>query len=151
MQSPAKESPKPRLTWKTAVFPLIGLVAFFLYIYLFRVDIPAIIATAQKADPIPYALAIVLSLAEVFFYAVSWRVLLNFLNIKLSVVKSYLFVWYGVFLDIIIPAESCGECASTSFNVNKESASDQPLLQVTHRLQHGNERSRFFVGMSLFH
>ena len=100
------EAPKPRLTWKTALFPFVGLVAFFLYIYLFRVDIPTIIATAQKADPFLYLLAAVLSTVEVFFYSVSWLVLLNFLNIKLSIVKSYLFVWYGIFLDIIIPAES---------------------------------------------
>jgi uncharacterized protein (TIRG00374 family) len=100
------ETPKPKITRKTALFPIIGLVAFFLYIYVFQVDIPAIIATAQTADPILYVLAIALSVTEVFFYSVSWRVLLNFLQIKISVVKSYLFVWYSIFLDIIIPAES---------------------------------------------
>src|SRR3989337_3794587 len=106
------QAPKPKVTRKTAVFPILGLFAFFLYIYLFQVDIPAIIATAQTADPFPYALAIALSLAEVFFYSVSWRVLLNFLSIKLSLMKAYLFVWYGVFLDIIVPAESVsGELA----------------------------------------
>ena len=82
------ESPKPKLSWKTALFPLIGLIAFFLYIYLFQVDIPAIIATAQTADPLPYALAIAFSIMEIFFYAISWRVLVNFLQIKLSIIRS---------------------------------------------------------------
>jgi uncharacterized protein (TIRG00374 family) len=97
---------KPKVTRKTVLLPIIGLVAFFLYIYLFNVDIQGIIATAQRADPILYFLAILISLAEVFFYAVSWRTLLNSLRVKISVIKSYLFVWYGIFMDIIVPAES---------------------------------------------
>ena len=132
------EAPKPRLTWKTALFPIIGLVAFFLYIYLFQVDIPAIIATAQTADPFLYALAIALSIAEVFFYSVSWRVLLNFLNIKLSIIKSYLFVWYGIFLDIIIPAESVSGEAVRVYLIQREQgvSSCGPAVAslITHRL-----------------
>src|SRR3990170_4502490 len=99
-------APKPKLTSKTVLFPIVGLVAFFLYIYVFQVDIPAIIRTAQTADPLPYTLAIALSVAEVFAYSVSWRVLVNFLQIKLTAIKSFLFIWYSIFLDIIIPAES---------------------------------------------
>ena len=44
------------------------------------------------ADPIPYAIALALSIVEIFFFSVSWRVLVNFLSIKLSVMKAYLFV-----------------------------------------------------------
>jgi uncharacterized membrane protein YbhN (UPF0104 family) len=100
------EPPKPKVSLKTVIFPLIGLAAFFLYIYLFQVDIPAIIATAARADPIPYAIAVAFSLVEVFFFSTSWRVLANFLKIRLSLARSYLFVWYGIFVDTIIPAES---------------------------------------------
>jgi uncharacterized protein (TIRG00374 family) len=132
------EVPRPKLNWKTALFPIIGLVAFFAYIYLFRVDIPAIIATAQTADPLPYLLAIAFSLAEVFFYAVSWRTLLNFLKIKLSIIRSFLFVWYGIFLDIIIPAESVSGEAARIYLVQKEqgitSCGPTTASLVTHRL-----------------
>ena len=100
------ETTKPKLTWKTIVLPIIGLAAFFLYIYLYGVDIPTIIATAQNANPLLYSAAILISLLEVFFHAVSWRALLNSLQVKLSVVKANLFVWYGIFMDIVIPAES---------------------------------------------
>lgn len=130
--------PRPKLNWKTALFPFIGLVAFFLYIYLFHVDIIGIIATARTADPLPYALAIIFSIVEVFFYAVSWRVLVNFLQIKLSVIRSYLYVWYGIFLDIIIPAESVSGEAVRIYLVQKEQgiASCGPTTAslVTHRL-----------------
>ncbi|MCJ7559034.1 flippase-like domain-containing protein, partial [Candidatus Bathyarchaeota archaeon] len=132
------ESPKPKITRKTVLFPLIGLVAFFLYIYLFQVDIPEIIATAQRADPVPYALAVLLSLVEVFFFSVSWRVLLNFLLIKLSVIKSYLFVWYGIFVDTIIPAESISGEVLRVYLITKEQGSSTcgkvVASLVTHRL-----------------
>ena len=132
------EAPKPKLNWKTALFPIVGLLAFFLYIYLFKVDIPGIIATAQAADPFPYALAVALSIAEVFFYAVSWRVLVNFLQIKLSIIRSYLFVWYGIFLDIIIPAESVSGEAVRIYLIQREqgisSCGPAAASLVTHRL-----------------
>jgi len=132
------EAPKTKLTWKTAVFPIIGLAAFFLYIYLFKVDLLAIIATAQTADPLLYALAAFLSITEVFFFSLSWRTLLNFLNIKLSIMKSYMFVWYGTFLDIIIPAESVSGEAARVYLIQREqgisSCGPSVASLVTHRL-----------------
>jgi uncharacterized protein (TIRG00374 family) len=132
------ESQKPKITRKTLLFPLVGLVAFFAYIYLFRVDIPTIIATAQSADPLPYVLAAALSLVEVFFFSVSWRVLANFLLIKLSVIKAYLYVWYGIFVDTIVPAESVSGEATRVYLITKEQGNDTcgrvVASLVTHRL-----------------
>jgi uncharacterized protein (TIRG00374 family) len=132
------ESPKPKLTLKTLLFPLVGLIAFFVYIYLFQVDILGIIATLQRADPFPYALATILSLVEVLFFSVSWRVLVNFLLIKLSVVRSYLFVWYGIFVDILVPAESVSGEALRVYLVTKEHGESTfgrvVASLVTHRL-----------------
>src|SRR5512136_386040 len=130
--------PRPRLNWKMALFPIVGLVAFLAYIYLFRVDIPQIIETAQAADPIPYTIAVFFSIVEIFFYAISWRALLNFLQIKLSVIRSYLFVWYGIFLDIIIPAESVSGEAIRIYLIQREkgitSCGPSTASLVTHRL-----------------
>ena len=132
------ESAKPKITRKTLIFPLIGLVAFFLYIYLFQVNILAIITTAQRANPILYALAAALSLLEVFFFAVSWRVLAKFLMVKLSVMKSYLLVWYGIFVDTIVPAESISGEAIRVYMIareqGKETCGRVVASLVTHRL-----------------
>ncbi len=129
---------RPRLNWKMVVFPIIGLTAFFAYIYLFRVDIPLVLATAGNADPLPYALALLFSVVEIFFYTISWRVLLEFLQIKLSVIRSYLFVWYGIFLDIIIPAESVSGEAIRIYLIQREqgitSCGPTTASLVTHRL-----------------
>lgn len=134
----AIESPKPKISLKTVIFPIVGLVAFFLYIYLFQVDILGIIATAQQADPLLYILAAILSIIEIFFFSLSWRVLVNFLLIKLSVVRSYLFVWYGNFVDILVPAESVSGEAMRVYLITKEQGTEKcgrvVASLVTHRL-----------------
>ena len=102
----AMEPTKPKFTWKTVLFPLLGLVGFFLYIYLFNVDIVSILGTAQKANPLIFGAAIICGLVEVLFYTISWYTLTNHLCIKMSLKKAYLYVWYGLYVDIIVPAES---------------------------------------------
>ena len=105
---------KPKLTWKTTVFPLLGLVGFFIYIYLFKVDILGILITAKTADPLIYTVAIAFGLLEVFFFTVSWQVLTNYLKIKISTMRAYLYVWYGIYVDTIVPAQSIsGEVTRT--------------------------------------
>ena len=104
VQKTKMEPPKPKLTWKTAVFPLLGLLGFFLYIYLFHVDILGILATARSANPVIYSVAILFGLLDVLFFTISWRVLANYLSIKMTVVRAYLYVWYGIYVDTIVPA-----------------------------------------------
>lgn len=100
------EPSTPKLTWKTFLFPLLGLVGFFLYIYLFQVDLVGIIETAKIVNPLLYGAAIACGLLEVLFYTVSWRTLTNHLDIKMTMRKAYLYVWYGLYVDIVVPAES---------------------------------------------
>ena len=114
------EPPKPKLTWKTAVFPLLGLVGFFLYIYLFHVDIVGIIQTAQTANPIVYFVAIIFGLLEVLFFTVSWRELTNYLSIKISLFRAYLYVWYGLYVDTLVPAQSISGEVTRTYLITKE-------------------------------
>jgi uncharacterized protein (TIRG00374 family) len=100
------EPPKPKFTWKTVLFPLLGLVGFFLYLYIFKVDILAIIQTSQTANPLFFVTATICGFIEVLFYTVSWRILTSHLNIKMTLERAYLYVWYGLYVDIIVPAES---------------------------------------------
>ena len=72
-----------------------------------------------------------------FFYAISWRALLNFLSVKISVVKSYLYVWYGIFIDIIIPAESIsGEVCRIYLVTREQDGTSGKVVAslITHRL-----------------
>ncbi len=114
------EPPKLKFTWKTAVFPLLGLAGFFLYIYLFHVDILGIISTAQSANSIIYSIAIIFGLLEVLFYTISWYVLTNHLSIKMTLTKAYLYVWYGLYVDIIVPAESISGEATRAYLLTRD-------------------------------
>jgi uncharacterized protein (TIRG00374 family) len=114
VQEAKMQPPRPKLSWKTAVFPLLGLLGFFVYIYLFHVDILGILSTAKSADPIIYAIAIIFGMLEVLFFTFSWRVLTNHLSIKISIFRAYLYVWYGIYVDTIVPAQSIsGEVTRT--------------------------------------
>lgn len=114
------ERTKPKLTKKTVILPIIGILAFFAYICLFNVDIVNIIQTAQRAQPIPYAVAILISFIEILFYAFSWKTILDGLNVRLSIMKSYIFVLYGMLMDILIPAESVSGEIIRVYLVNRE-------------------------------
>jgi uncharacterized protein (TIRG00374 family) len=100
------EPPKPKFTYKTVLFPLLGLVGFFIYIYFFQVDIVGIITTAQTANPLIFGLAVVCGLLEILFFTLSWHALTRSLGIKMTLKKAYLYVWYGIYVDILVPAES---------------------------------------------
>jgi len=113
-------SAKFKVTWKTLILPLIGIVAFLAYLYLFQVDIPEIVATIQTANAFIYSAAFFLIFVDTFFYAMAWRVLLTYLSVKLSVLKAYLYVWYGAFMDLIIPAESISGEISRVYLITRE-------------------------------
>ncbi|NLE03651.1 MAG: flippase-like domain-containing protein, partial [Crenarchaeota archaeon] len=112
--------PSAKLTRKTILLPVIGIVAFFLYILLFNVDLIMVIETAKTANPIIYSAAILMGFAEIFFFAISWRSLLSSLKVKISVMRSFLYTWYGIFLDIVIPAESITGELCRIYLVNRE-------------------------------
>ena len=109
-----------QVSWKTVLLPVLGLLAFFLYLLIFDVDIPKIIATAQDMNLSVYSLAIIAVISDTFFFALSWRSLLNFLSVKLSILKSYLYVWFGVYMNILIPAESISGDISRIYLVTRE-------------------------------
>lgn len=113
-------SVKPKITWKTIFLPAIGIAAFIIYLYLFQVDIPEIIVTIQSANSPLYFLSAILILVDTFLYAIAWRILLSFLSVKLSVWKAYLYVWYGTFIDIVIPAESVSGEVSRVYLITRE-------------------------------
>jgi len=113
-------APKYKVTWKTLVLPLIGLVAFFVYILLFNVDIREIIGKVRYIDLYLYLIAAVCTILDALFFTFSWSSLLKRLQVKISVFKSFLFVWVGIFVDTLIPAESVSGEISKIYLVNRE-------------------------------
>jgi uncharacterized protein (TIRG00374 family) len=119
------------------IMPLVGILAFFVYIYFFNVDIFNIVNQARNLNALLYGLATASVLLETLFFALSWRSLLGFLKVKLSALKAYLFVWYGVFVDILIPAESIsGEISRIYLVTREQNKSEGKVVAslVAHRL-----------------
>ncbi len=137
MQCPP-EPPTTNLGKKTLLMPLIGIAVFFIYIYLFQVDVFDILAQLQRVNLFFYSIAVLLSLVEIFFFSLSWRTLINFLNIKLSIIKSNLLVWSGIFIDILVPAESVSGEALRVYLIAKEQGNNTcgrvVASLVTHRI-----------------
>jgi uncharacterized protein (TIRG00374 family) len=112
--------PRYNITWKTFALPLIGIAAFVIYIYVFNVDIQEIFGEVQKIKSSYYVLAIIVSLLDIFLFTVAWRSLLRFLSVEFPVLKLFAFVWIGIYVDTIIPAESVSGEIAKIYLVNKE-------------------------------
>ncbi len=111
---------KTKLNLKAVLPIIVGLGAFFLYILLFNVDLSKIAATAQRADLPLFSTAVAVSIGEVFFAAISWKSLLGSLKVKISFVRSFLYTWYSVFVDTLIPAEGVSGELSKVYLISKE-------------------------------
>lgn len=117
--------------------PAIGLLVFVAYLILFKVDIPGILEKARLVNPLTYSIAIILVIVDPLLFAASWWVMLNFLSIKVSVFKAYLYTWYGIFIDIIIPGESVSSEISRVYLVTRDApgTSGKAVASVvTHRI-----------------
>ena len=90
---------------QTVPFLLIGLLIFILYLFLF-VDIEAIAGLIYRTDLFYFSLGVFALFLDVFFYSLAWQFLLSPLSVKTSFRKTFLFVWVGTFVDLMVPAES---------------------------------------------
>jgi uncharacterized protein (TIRG00374 family) len=119
------------------LLPIFGLVAFFVYIYVFNVDIEKIIGEIKRINPYYYVLATFVSIFDIVFFTLAWHSLLRFLSIRLSVFKSFAFIWVGIFVDTLIPAESVSGEITKIYLVNRElsgTAGRATASVVAHRL-----------------
>lgn len=112
--------PKYKVTWKTLILIPVGILAFVVYIFVFRVDIQDILAKVQQINLSLYVLATVAVVFDTLFFTLSWHSLLKYLEVKVSLFKSFLFVGVGIFIDGLIPAESVSGEVAKIYLVNKE-------------------------------
>jgi uncharacterized protein (TIRG00374 family) len=91
-----------------------------MYVYVFNVDIQQIIAEVGRINMQYYVIAAIISVLDVFFFALAWHSLLSFLRVKFSILRSFAFVWVGIFIDTLIPAESVSGELARIYCVNKE-------------------------------
>lgn len=113
-------SEKRKLNWKVLAITAAGLGAFLIYILVFRVDLAQIVAMVESANLTLYALAGLAAILDVLLSSVAWNILLRFLTVRLSLLKSFLYVWFGIYVDTLIPAESISGEIAKIYLVSKE-------------------------------
>jgi len=77
---------------------VVGLAAFFVYLYFF-VPFGQLIETVQRLNPFYFLLAFFALLASVVFYSLVWQRLLGLLSVKTSFLKVVQFVCVENFVD----------------------------------------------------
>jgi uncharacterized protein (TIRG00374 family) len=79
------------------------------------------IAVIQQVNIYYYSLALIAILLSMLFYSLTWQYLLNFLSIKTTFQKTFLFTWIGTFVDILVPAESISGDITRAYLMSKSS------------------------------
>ncbi len=138
---------KTRLNLKTILVPLAGIAAFLLYIFVINTisqsGLSQIIVDFQKVNPLYYGLAAVSSLLEMVFFTYSWKTLLDSLSVKLSFLRANLYVFYGNFVDILLPAGSASNDLTRVYLVTKEHGKTRSGLAMASLVIHR------FIGMGM--
>ena len=137
MEKAVLAQPRYTVTWKTLILIPIGVLAFVVYIYVFRVDIQDIVSKVERVNLNVYLFATLAAVLDTLFFTFAWHSLLRFLKVKVSLFKSFLFVWIGIFVDGLIPAESVSGEVTKIYLVNKEhdgTAGAATASVVAHRL-----------------
>jgi uncharacterized protein (TIRG00374 family) len=129
-------SERRALLKKTIPFLIIGLLVFILYLYFF-VGIDKILLILQSIDLFYYSLTFITAVLGVAIYSLVWQSLLNLLAIKIAFRKTFLFMWVGTFVDIIIPLESVSSEISRAYLIYRttnENTGKIAASLVSHRI-----------------
>jgi len=117
-------------------FLLIGLLIFVGYLYFF-VGIPEMLTIIQRVDLFYYLLAVAVLFLNVLAYSLTWQYFLRPLSVNVPFRKTFLFTWVGVFVDLLIPAESISGDASKAYLMSKDSGENAGKVVasvVSHRI-----------------
>ncbi|MGQ9459865.1 MAG: lysylphosphatidylglycerol synthase transmembrane domain-containing protein [Candidatus Bathyarchaeaceae archaeon] len=113
--------PEKRVLMKKSLsLLLVGLLIFVGFLYFF-VDIPEMLTKIQGVNLFYYSLAVVVLLLDMLAYSLTWHYFLRPLSVKVPFRKTFLFTWIGVFVDLLIPAESISGDATKAYLMSKDS------------------------------
>lgn len=111
---------KRKILTKTIPFLLIGLALLLLYLYF--IGFSNIIEAFSKVNPGIFALATLMTFIEIFLFTFTWHYLLRTLSIRISFPRAFSYVLTGIFVDILVPAESVSAEISKIYLMNQEGA-----------------------------
>ncbi len=105
---------------RTVPLLIVGILIFVAYLYIF-VGIPDMLAIIQGVDLSYYALAAAVLFLNMVMNSLTWQFFLQSLQIKIPFRKTFLFTLVGVFVDLLVPAESISGDATKGYLMTKNS------------------------------
>ena len=99
---------------------ILGLVAFFVYIYFF-VNPAQVVSILSKTNLTIYAGAFVAYLLYTLCSSLVWQRLLNNLSVKITKRKAFLFTWVGLFFEATVPQLGWSGEVSKTYLLTKDS------------------------------
>jgi len=107
-----------KILTRTVPLLLAGLLAFILYLYF--VGFSNVIEAFARVNPSIFSVAVLAILFEVTLFTFTWHYLLRALSVKIKFLRALSYVLIGVFVDILIPAESVSGEISKVYLMNKD-------------------------------
>lgn len=127
---------KRQLMKKGIPLLLIGLSIFVFYLYFF-VGISDMVMILQRVNLFYYSLAIAAVFLSMLFYSLVWQRLLILLSVKTAFRRTFLYIWVGTFVDLLVPAESVSGEISRAYLMSKntkENAGKIVASVVSHKI-----------------
>lgn len=121
---------------RTVPFLLAGILIFLVYIYFF-VGINEIVSILQSVNLFYYGVAVAVLFLNMFLNSLAWQYFLRPLSVKVPLRKTFLFTWIGIFVDLLVPAESISGDTSKICLMIKESGENTGKIVasvVSHRI-----------------
>ncbi len=121
---------------RTVPFLLVGILIFLAYIYFF-VGITEIVAILKSVNLFYYGIAVAVLFLSMISNSLTWQYFMRPLSVKVPFRKTFLFTWIGVFVDLLVPAESISGDASKVYLMTKESSENAGKVVasvVSHRI-----------------
>ena len=107
-----------KILTRTVPLLLVGLLAFILYLYF--VGFSNVIEAFTRVNPSIFLIAVIATFFEVGFFTFTWHYLLKALSVKITFLKALSYVLIGIFVDILVPAESVSAEISKIYLMNKD-------------------------------
>jgi hypothetical protein len=85
-----------------------GLAVFAFYLYSF-IGVDEALGIIETVNVYYYMMAFVAALLSVLFYSFTWNSLLSGLRVRISLWRTFLFSWVGMFIDEVIPGGISGD------------------------------------------
>jgi len=102
---------------------LLGVLAIGFFLHLF-VDVAEILRALSSADPFLCSLALLFVISGIFFYALTWDIILHAISKPVGIWKAFQYVCISIFMSIVVPGGTISEETTRTYLAVRNSNND---------------------------